>query len=106
MERLFITYKLNDGVSREEFVAFSRDLDQVVTPQQPGVLRFEAHVVEPGANEEPDSVLPFDVIETVEVASFDAWRKALVSDEMRTVVTEFERVADQSSVLMMRVTSV
>lgn len=106
MERLFITYRLNDGVSREDFIAFSRDLDQVITPRQPGVVRLKAHLVEPETNDEPDNRPPFDVIETVDVASFDAWRKALGSDEMTIVINEFERVADQGSVRMIRVTTV
>lgn len=106
MERVFITYKLNPDVTRAMFESFSKDLDQVVTPHQRGVLRFQAHIVEAvtAASQLPNK--PFDVIETVDVASFEAWLQAIGSDGMKPVIAEFERIADQASVQMIRVLAV
>src|SRR5438094_4605974 len=38
--RVFITYKLRKGVSRDRYRRWSREVDQVVASRQPGVLSY------------------------------------------------------------------
>jgi hypothetical protein len=103
MKRVFVMYDLQPGVSEERYEQFSRDLDQVITAHRPGVLRFEVHMVRGayrGVAGEPASKAPFQVIETLDVASWEAWMRAVASDEMAPVRDNFARVADLDSVVM------
>lgn len=103
MERIFITYRTLPGVSRDDVIAFSKDVDQVVTPAQPGVLGFEAFLVEQALDLNGDEQTPsFDVIEVVDVAGFAAWAKVLERPEMAPVFDGVARLVDPTSVRMVR----
>ena len=45
MMYVFFMYKLKPGVKIEDYRKFSQDLDQKITPHQPGIKRFEVYEV-------------------------------------------------------------
>lgn len=107
MERVFVSYTLKAGIAREEYAAFSREVDQVITASQPGVLRFDVHVVEEASDGDgAGATAPVDVVETLDVASWDAWQRVVASEPMAPVREAFAKVVDTASVQMWRATAV
>jgi hypothetical protein len=102
VERVFITYNLKPGVSEEDYVAFSGRLDQIVLPSQPGVNRFDANLVLEARRDDGETEAPYHVIETVEVATWQAWLAALEREDVKAIAPDFERIADTSTVCMVR----
>ena len=102
MERVFVMYDLKPGVTQERYTDFSRELDQVITARLPGVLKFEVHIVKGAARgvEGKPTEQPFKVIETIDVASWDAWMRVVASDAMAPVREGFTEVADLDTVVM------
>ncbi len=110
MERVFNMYRLKAGVSIEEYIKFSQDLDQVVTAHRPGVLSFEAHIIagsaegsEVAIGADPTALssnVPYHVIETIDVANWAAWMRVVASDEMAPVRDAWELVADSTTTRM------
>jgi hypothetical protein len=102
MQRVFVTYRLKQGVEHDDFAKFSRDLDQVITAHRPGVLRFEVHRVE-GAASGVEGVAcdrTEDIVETIDVASWEAWMAAVRTPEMAPVREAFTELVDLDSVRM------
>jgi len=93
MKKVFAMYKLKPGVSLEEYWKWSVDLDQKTTPFQPGVYRFEVYAIE-GA-EKGES--PYQIVEDIEVESFEQWQKVVSSEAMKKVVETWSNYGDESS---------
>jgi hypothetical protein len=94
MQKLIVSYKLRPGVTLDQYKAWSCAVDQRITSTQPGIIRFEVYAVE-GAQDG----LPYcDIIEDIEVDSYDAFAKALEGEGMRYCVETFPRFVDVSSV--------
>ena len=93
MEHVLVTYRIR---SREAYERWSRERDQVVVPQAPGVEGFEVYLVEGG--DDP----PYDVVEVIAVESWDAFQRALETDDMKQLGSEFGDVADGQSVTTLR----
>lgn len=93
MQKVFIMYKLKPGVTMEEFRKWSVSLDQKVTPFQPGCYRFEVYEIE-GADKGGS---PYQVIEDIDVESWEAWQKIVASDEMKEVVETWKEYGDEST---------
>lgn len=107
MEHVFVSYNLKPGVGRDEYVHFSRELDQVITASQPGVLSFDVHLLEGGSDGDGiDTTPPVDVVETLDVASWEAWKRVVTSAPMAPVREAFANVVDTASVQMWRATAV
>jgi hypothetical protein len=85
MPILISMYNLKKGVSMEAYEKYSRDLDQVVTPRQPGVRSFKVYQTKPTDNHPPK----FQIFEIIDVESFEAWQKVLKSDAFKQVVAEW-----------------
>jgi REDY-like protein HapK len=92
--RVFITYKLRMGVSRDRYRRWSREVDQVVASRQPGVLSYAVYEVGGTAKGEA----PYDVVEDIEVESREAWDKVNGYPEMQPVVKEWLDLCDPDSV--------
>lgn len=94
MVKVFITYRLNDDVTREEYREWSREVDQPMASKQPGVLKYEIYeVVASGTGE-----TRFDIVEVIEAESREAWEAVNERPEMKEAVEQFFRIAQRGSV--------
>src|ERR1700733_6747907 len=87
-------YNLKKGVSMEDYKKYSRDLDQVVTPKQPGVKSFKIYEVKTTDGQTPK----FQIFEIIDGDSWESWEKVLKSDAFKQVVDEWP--GDPESVVM------
>lgn len=94
MVKVFITYDLAPGVTRERYWEWSRTVDQPMTSRQPGVLKYEIFWIE-GANEgEPWC----QIVEAIEAESWEAWQRVNEIPEMTEAVEQFFEIADRDSI--------
>lgn len=96
MVKVFAMYKLKPGIDIKDYLDFSINLDQKVTPKQPGVHKFEVYKIF-GA-EDDESI--YQIVEVAEVESFEAFKKVLASKGMEKVEKKFNELVDQSTVKM------
>jgi quinol monooxygenase YgiN len=92
--KVFITYKLNDDVTREQYREWSRAVDQPMASRQPGVLKYEIYEIEGSRGDER----PYDVIEVIEAESREAWEAVNDRPEMKEAVAQFFEIAKRGSV--------
>jgi hypothetical protein len=102
MVRVFITYKLRRGVSRDHYRRWSREVDQAVASRQPGVLSYR--VFEVSGSGKGDA--PCDIVEEIEAESREAWEKVNEYPEMKPVVKEWLELCDPDSVSVLYVVAV
>ena len=69
MQKIFVMYRLKDGVSMETYKAWSREIDQRITPGQPGMIRFEVYAIEGAEKGDPF----VQVVEDIEVIDAREW---------------------------------
>jgi hypothetical protein len=69
MQKVFVMYRLKDGVSMDQYKAWSREIDQRITPGQPGMIRFEVYAIEGAEKGEPF----VQVVEDIEVEDAREW---------------------------------
>ncbi|MBB5956972.1 hypothetical protein FHS29_003565 [Saccharothrix tamanrassetensis] len=93
VQKVYCLYKLKPGVSADEYVEWSKTVDQAITSRQDCVHRFR--VFELAGSRAGAS--PWDVVEDIEVESWDAWQACLATPEMAEVVEGFRRMADRDS---------
>jgi len=96
MQRVFVMYKLKDGVSVESYKKWSREVDQKITPKQPGIHRFDVYEIKGGQNGEA----PYHIVEVIDVENWEVWQKVLKSEAMNRVTNEWGNYGDESSVVM------
>lgn len=71
------------------------------------MLRFDVYMIEAGTdNDGAATPPPVEVMETLDVSSWERWRRVLGSDAMPLVRDAFDRVADTSTVQMWRASAV
>jgi hypothetical protein len=93
MQKVFVMYKLKPGVTIEEYRKWSVALDQKVTPFQPGVHRFEVYEIQGAEKGEPQ----YQIVEDIDVDSWDAWQKVVSSDAMSEVVKTWGDYGDETT---------
>jgi len=93
---VFITYTLNDDVTREQYRQWSRAIDQPMASRQPGVLKYEIYEIEGAGSDER----PYDIIEVIEAESWEAWKAVNDQPEMKEAVEQFFQIAKRGSVLV------
>ena len=69
MQKIFVLYRLKKGVSLEQYKAWSREIDQRITPGQPGMIRFEVYEIKGAEKGEPS----VQIVEDIEVANALDW---------------------------------
>jgi hypothetical protein len=94
MQKVFVTYRLRQGVTLDQYKIWSREVDQRITPSQPGVIRFEVYAVEGAQSGEPYC----DIVEDIEVDSYDAFAAILKSPGMSYCAETFPKFVDESTV--------
>lgn len=95
MQKVFVMYKLRPGVSLEDYTRWSREVDQAITPSQKGCIRFEVYAIE---GEENGGEPQYQIVEDIEVESWDTWQKTLKGEGMAVVAEGFPEYADESTV--------
>jgi hypothetical protein len=94
MQKLIVTYKLLPGVSLYQHKVWSCAVEQRITATEPAVIRFEVYAVEGAHGGEPYC----DIIENIELESYDAFAKVLEGEGMRYCMETFPRFVDVSTV--------
>jgi hypothetical protein len=69
MQKIFVMYRLKEGVTMDQYKAWSREIDQRITPGQPGMIRFEVYAIEGAEKGEPF----VQVVEDIEVVDAREW---------------------------------
>lgn len=93
MHKMFVMYRLKKGVSIDHYKQWSREIDQRITPGQPGMIRFEVYEIK-GA----DKGEPFvQVVEDIEVEDFDAWMETCNKPGMAYVQETIADLIDEST---------
>jgi hypothetical protein len=69
MQKIFVMYRLKDGVTMDRYRAWSREIDQRITPGQPGMIRFEVYAIEGAEKGDPF----VQVVEDIEVEDAREW---------------------------------
>ena len=94
MQKIIVTYRLRPDVTLEQYKAWSCAADQRITSSQPGVIRFEVYAVEGAQDGKPYC----DIVEDIDVDSYEAFARALEGKGMRYCAETFPRYVDVSTV--------
>lgn len=94
MHKMYVMYNLKPGVTIEQYRLWSKEIDQRITPGQPGMIRFEVYEMigsETGGE-------PFlRIVEDIEVEDFDAWMETTRREGMAYVESTLPSLIDESS---------
>jgi len=93
--RVFTFYRLNEGVDLEEFMEWSRRVDQPTCRLMDACRSFEVFLVRGEARGQGF----YDVVEDIEVVSWQAWQDTLASPAFAQVSQEWPTYGDESSLL-------
>ena len=98
MQKVFVMYKLLPGVTLDQYMSWSKEIDQRITPGQEGIIRFEVYAIEhiDGAGGGQ-----YEVVEDIEVESWDAFQRCVASPGMAYVQETFPRYADESTLVVL-----
>lgn len=102
MVKVFITYRLAEGVSWDDYEKWSLEIDQPTAGNLPGVIRYEIYKIEGSADGEPFC----DIVEDIEVESWEHWAAVESYPVMQSVVEGWKQLSDQSEVNMVYGTAV
>jgi hypothetical protein len=94
VQKVFVSYRLRAGVSIEQYKAWSREIDQRITPGQKGIIRFEVYAIEGADKGEPFC----QILEDIEVESFEAFTETVRGSGMAYVMETFGKLVDESTV--------
>lgn len=94
MHKIYVMYKLKRGVTMEQYKAWSKEIDQRITPGQPGMIRFEVYAIEGAESGEPF----VQVVEDIEVTDFRAWMETCKKPGMAYVQETFSKLVDEQTV--------
>ncbi len=71
--KIFTMHKLRKGARIEDYIKWSREVDQPKSNAQPEVLKFEVYVIR-GCVDSDDREPEYDIMEVVEVKSIETIR--------------------------------
>ena len=95
MQRVFVMYKLKPGVSMDDYRKWSQEVDQKITPHQPGVKSFKVFEIKGAEKGTP----PYQIVEDIEVESWEAWQKVVSGEGMKKVITEWNNYGDADTLI-------
>ena len=95
MVRIFISYKINPAVTKDEYRNWSRSVDQPAAGGQPGINRYEIYECTSGESGSPPWC---DIMEVIDAESIEAWEAVDNAPEMQKAVSEFWKMCDPESV--------
>jgi len=93
MQKIFVSYKLKPGVTIEQYESWSKDIDQRITPGQPGFIRYEIYKIEGADKGEPFC----QIVEDIEVESFEKFTETVNGPGMKYVMETFRNIIDIST---------
>ena len=93
MHKIFVMYRLRKGVNMEQYKQWSKEIDQRITPGQPGLIRFEVYEIKGSDKGEPF----VEVVEDIEVEDFDAWMETCLQPGMAYVQETIGKLIDEST---------
>jgi uncharacterized protein (TIGR02118 family) len=96
LQKVFSMYKLRPDVKIEDYRKWSREVDQVITASQPGVHHFEVYEIKGAGKGAP----PYQIVEDIDVDSFEAWQKVLSNEAMKKVGKGWANYADESTLVV------
>jgi hypothetical protein len=104
LSKVIVIYKLKPGATMEQYKKFSKEIDQLITPKQKVVEKFEVfevtdYIEGSGAPEKKNA--PFQVFEIVDVKDFGEWVKTTQSEGFKKVIDGWAKVGDGSTLVML-----
>lgn len=93
--KVFTTYNLKPETDIDEFLDFSRNIDQPTCAKMAACESFEVYIVRGEVSGKP----VFQIIENIDVVSWEAWQETLASEEFAEVARLWPRYADESSLV-------
>jgi hypothetical protein len=104
MPRIVVLYKLKTGATMKAYKQFSKEIDQVITPKQKVVQKFEVFEVSQfakGGSSPSKEKPPYEVFEVIDVDNFDEWIKTTESPGFKKVVDEWNKLGDGETLLIL-----
>jgi len=103
MPKVIVIYKLKPGATMEQYRKFSKEIDQVITPKQKVVEKFEVFEVtdfvgSSGKTEQKNP--PIQVFEIIDVKDFGEWVKTTQSEGFKKVADGWGKVGDAGTLVM------
>lgn len=95
--KLFLFYNLRDGVTPEEYREWSLNRDQPTLKGCEGISEYRVFQVE-----DPDGKTGYGVMEYVNVADWDTWKKVTTTGPMVPIGEDFQRLVDTDTVVTLR----
>ena len=104
MSKVVVIYKLKPGATMEQYKKFSKEIDQIITPKQKVVEKFEVFEVTDylqgsGAPEKKNP--PYQIIEIIDVKDFGEWVKTTQSEGFKKVTDGWAKVGDGGTLVML-----
>lgn len=93
MQKIFVMYRLKSGVNMDQYKQWSKEIDQRITPGQPGLIRFEVYEIKGAEREQPF----VEVVEDIEVEDFEAWMETCRQPGMAYVQETVGKFIDEST---------
>ena len=93
--RVFTFYNLRPDVEVADFLEWSRTVRGGTCARMPACHSFEVFLV----NREVDGIPTHQVVEVIDVESWDKWQETLTSDAFSQVSNEWPRYAVESSLI-------
>jgi hypothetical protein len=96
--KLFLLYRLRDGVTPERYREWSLTRDQPTLKGCEGIREYRVFAVEDpeGANG------AYTIVEHVDVADWETWKRVTTSGPMVPIGEHFQELVDTGSVITLR----
>jgi len=88
--RIFILYKLKDGVNRERFEQRARDVERPLAARSPAIERYVLTRLDAVLDPEGAGV-PYDYVEAIDVTSLAEYRSGVGDPEIDAFIKEWEQ---------------
>jgi hypothetical protein len=95
--KLFLLYRLRDGVDPERYREWSRTRDQPTLKRCEGIAEYRVFGVE-----DADGKSAYTIVEHVDVADWETWKRVTSSGPMVPIGEDFQELVDTGSVITLR----
>jgi hypothetical protein len=95
--KLFLFYRLRDGVTPERYREWSLTRDQSTLRGCEGIREYRVFAVE-----DPDGKSSYTVVEHVDVTDWETWKRVTTSGPMVAIGEDFQELVDTGSVITLR----
>jgi hypothetical protein len=95
--KIFVLYRLKDGVSFDEYRRWSLDADQPTLRAFKEITHFSVYSTTP-TNE---STATYTVVEMIEIENPESWSAVASSAELKALGPAFERFVDTASLCIL-----